>query len=250
MQIKDVPAITQDLTGISRQLGAPIKLLLGVNLLRHAHATFDRLGDQFVIRKNEPVTPPEATRVPIWYLRGGGMMVRAGVSQHSPEKSVLLVDTMFMLPVALEDSTWKLAGVDLASLTPAPGAPNVREGMIPMVKFAGFDLPQIMGAEGAPVSELKASIDTDLGGILGAGLLALFRVTFGDDGRFVWLEADPALLMPPDRSGAPQAGGKPAPSSAAPPAPGAAPSSPAATPPSASPSAPPAPGAMTPGAKP
>jgi hypothetical protein len=249
MQIKDVPAITQDLSGISRQLGAPIKLLLGVNLLRHAHATFDRLGDQFVIRKNEPVTPPEATRVPIWYLRGGGMMVRAGVSQHSPEKSVLLVDTMFMLPVALDDSVWKLAGVDIATLTPAPGTANVKEGIIPMVKFAGFDLPQIMGAEGAPVTELKPGMDTDVGGILGAGLLALFRVTFGDDGRFMWLEADPALLMPPDRSGAPKGGS--APSSKAPLAPDAAPTGAAPSPPpKASPSAAPAPGTMTPGAKP
>ena len=91
--------------------------------------------------------------------------------------------------------------------------PNVKEGIIPMVKFAGFDLPQIPGVEGAPVSDLKASIDTDLGGILGAGLLSLFRVTFGDDGRFMWLEADPALLAPTDRSGAPR---PPADDSAAP----------------------------------
>jgi hypothetical protein len=250
VQIKDVPAITQDLSGISRQLGAPIKLLLGVNLLRHAHATFDRLGDQFVVRKNEPVTPPEATRVPLWYMRGGGMMVRAGVAQHSPERSVLLVDTSFMLPLALDDSAWKLAGVDLATLTPAPGTANVKEGIVPMVKFAGFDLPQIMGAEGAPVTELKASVDTDLGGILGAGLLALFRVTFGDDGRFMWLEADPALLMPPDRSGAPQGGptGSPAPSGAAPKAPAGAGSP--ASPSSPMPSSVPAPGTTTPGARP
>jgi hypothetical protein len=204
MEVKDVPAITQDLSGISRQLGAPIKLLLGVNFLRHTHATFDRMGDQFVVRKNEPVTPPAATRMPIWYLRGGGMMVRAGLTpQHTPDKSVLLVDTSFLLPVALDDGAWKKAGVDVATMKPAPGVPNVKEAVLPMMTFAGFDLPQILGAEGAPVAELKGSSDTDLGGILGAGLLALFRVTFGDEGRFVWLEADPALLAPPERSGPP-----------------------------------------------
>jgi hypothetical protein len=204
VEVKDVPAITQDLSGLSRQMGAPIKLLLGVNLLRHTHATFDRRGDQFVVRKNESATPPDATRVPLWYVRGGGMLVRAGLVQQSAEKSVLLVDTSSMFPLGLDDALWKKAGVDLAKLTPAAGAPNVKEGIIPMVKFAGFDLPQIPGVEGAPVSDLKASIDTDLGGILGAGLLSLFRVTFGDDGRFMWLEADPALLAPTDRSGAPR----------------------------------------------
>jgi hypothetical protein len=204
VEIKDVPAITQDLSGLSRQMGAPIKLLLGVNLLRHAHATFDRRGDQFVVRKNEPAAPPEATRVPLWYVRGGGMLVRAGVSAQSPEKSVLLVDTSSMFPVGLDDALWKKAGVDLAKLTPAVGTANVKEGVVPIVKFAGFDLPQIPGIEGAPVADLKATIDTDLGGVLGAGLLALFRVTFGDEGRFMWLEADPALLAPPDRSSAPR----------------------------------------------
>jgi Tetratricopeptide repeat len=243
IEIKDVPAITQDLSGLSRQMGAPIKLLLGVNLLRHAHATFDRRGDQFVVRKNDPVAPPEATRVPLWYVRGGGMMVRAGLSSHSPEKTVLLVDTSSMFPVGLDDTLWKKAGVDVASLTPAPGTANVKEGIVPMVKFAGFDLPQIPGVEGAPLSDLKASIDTDLGGILGAGLLALFRVTFGDDGRFMWLEADPSLLTAPDRSGAPPSA-----------APGGGSSAPTAPPPSSAPTKPPrpapAPGTATPGAKP
>jgi hypothetical protein len=223
MEVKDVPAITQDLSGLSRQLGAPIKLLLGVNFLRHTHATFDRMGDQFVVRKGEPVTPPAATRVPLWYLRGGGMMVRAGLSpQHTPDKEVLLVDTSFLLPVALADSAWKKAGVDVATMKAAPGVPNVKEGLLPMLTFAGFDLPQILGAEGAPVTELKTSPDTDLGGILGAGLLALFRVTFGDDGRFMWLEADPALLVAPERSGAPAAEGAPGGPAPGGPAPGGA----------------------------
>jgi len=52
-----------------------------------------------------------------------------------------------------------------------------------MLKFAGFDLPGIPAIEGAPVDDLRANVDLDLGGIMGAGLLSLFRVTFGDEGR-------------------------------------------------------------------
>ena len=78
MEVKDVPAITQDLSGVSRQMGAPIKLLIGVNLLRHAHATFDRRGDQFDRSgRTSPRRRTDATRVPLWYVRGGGMLVRA-----------------------------------------------------------------------------------------------------------------------------------------------------------------------------
>jgi hypothetical protein len=200
VEVKDVPALTQDLSGLSRQMGAPIKLLIGVNLLRHTHATFDRRGDQFVVRKDEPTAPPEATRVPLWYVRGGGMLMRAGVSSQNNEKEALLVDTSSMFPVGLDDAMWKKAGVDLASLPPAPGATGIKEGTIPMLKFAGFDLPGIPAVEGAPVADLKASVDLDLGGIVGAGLLSLFRVTFGDEGRFLWLEADPQLLAPPGRA--------------------------------------------------
>ena len=200
MEVKDVPALTQDLSALSRQMGAPIKLLIGVNLLRHTHATFDRRGDQFIVRKGEPPAPPEATRVPLWYVRGGGMLVRASVSAAATDKSALLVDTSSMFPVGLDDAMWKKAGIDVASLTPSPGAANVKEGTVPMLKFAGFDLPQIPAIEGAPINDLKANVDVDLGGVVGAGLLSLFRVTFGDEGRFMWLEADPSLLAPTGRA--------------------------------------------------
>src|SRR5690606_12821568 len=39
IEVSDVPAMARDLSRISRQLNAPIKLLIGVNLLRHLHAT-------------------------------------------------------------------------------------------------------------------------------------------------------------------------------------------------------------------
>ena len=51
LEVKDVPALTTDLSNISRQLGAPIKALIGVNALRHMHVTFDCRGSQFVVRK-------------------------------------------------------------------------------------------------------------------------------------------------------------------------------------------------------
>jgi hypothetical protein len=67
----------------------------------------------------------------------------------------------------------------------------------------------------------------DLAGVVGADLLAFFRVTFADDGRFMWIEPDPTLVGPAQ---------PPPPEQGAPPPPAAAPP-PAAGPPAPSPAA-------------
>jgi hypothetical protein len=218
VEVKDVPALTQDLAGMSRVLGAPIKALLGVNLLRHMHVTFDRRGAQFVVRKDEPTAPPDASRVPLWYVRGGGMLMRASFSAKDKDDapSLLLVDSSAPFPLALEDAAWRRAGIDPKTLKPEPSAQNMKAGMIPSLKLGGFDLQAIPAIEGAPLGDVQNNVDVDLGGVLGAGLLALFRVTFADEGRYVWLEPDPTMQMsrqPPPPSSAPTpappaAGGK------------------------------------------
>jgi hypothetical protein len=226
VEVKDVPALTQDLSGVSHELGAPIKALLGANLLRHVHATFDRRGDQFVVRRDDAPAPPDASRVPLWYVRGGGMFLRAGIAPAAAPASgtgpieagpltPLLVDTSSLFPVALLDSVFGRAGVDLASLHPEPGAQNLKTGTLPSFKLGAFDLPKVPAVEGAPIGDILASADLDIGGVVGAGLLSIFRVTFGDDGRFIWIEPDPLMMqnmgLPPAAppqpvSGAPAAG--------------------------------------------
>jgi hypothetical protein len=225
LEVKDVPALTQDLSGVSHELGAPIKALLGANLLRHVHATFDRRGDQFVVRRDEAPPPPDASRVPLWYVRGGGMFLRAGITPTTPtaagtgplEAAVLtplLVDTTSLFPVALQDSIFARAGVDLGSLHSEPGAPNLKTGTLPSFRLGAFDLPKVPAVEGAPMGDILANVDLDMGGVIGAGLLSVFRVTFGDDGRFIWIEPDPLMMQsmgppPPDLpvSGAPRESG-------------------------------------------
>ncbi|AKU96587.1 hypothetical protein AKJ09_03251 [Labilithrix luteola] len=226
LEVKDVPALTYDLSNVSRQLGAPIKALIGVNALRHMHVTFDRRGSQFVVRKSEPAAPPDASRVPLVYVRGGGMMMRAAVSSKDDGQALLFVDSAQFYPLALDDVLLKRSGADLASFRTEPGAPqNMKLGMLPYFKLGTLDLPQVPAMQGAPLSDYKSNFDVDLGGVVGAGLLSAFRVTFGDEGRALWLEIDPALMQ-----GAPQNG---APAVAEPPpaqAPAAAPTAPAAAP--------------------
>ncbi len=204
VEVKDVPAFTQDLSGLSRQLGVPIKALLGVNLLRHIHVTFDRRGSQFVVRKSEPPAPPDGSRVPLFYVRGGGMIVRATLATKDEGFFPMLVDSSAMYPLAVDDSIFKKAGVDPTKLRSEPGMPQIRTGVLPNLRIGSFDMPQVPAMQAKDIGELRTQLDMDLGGIMGSSLLSVFRITFGDEGRFMWIEPDLGLTGmegPPDVEG-------------------------------------------------
>jgi hypothetical protein len=215
IEVKDVPALVEDLSPIARQVGVPIKALIGSQFLRHAHVTLDRRGDQFVVRRQDAPSPPEANRVPLYYLRGGGMLVRATVTAGEDGPVPLLVDSSRPFPLLLQDKAWKKAGVDVKSLATIPDEPNLRRGTVPIFRVGGFDLAKMPAIAGADLGPLTAGLDIDLGGIVGADLLAFFRMTFADDGRFMWIEADPTLVGPDPRP-APPAAPRPSPPAAPP----------------------------------
>jgi hypothetical protein len=213
VEVKDVPALVEDLSPIARQIGVPIKALIGSQFLRHAHATIDRRGDQFVVRRQDATPPPEANRVPLYYVRGGGMLLRATVTARDQGPLPLLVDSSRPFPLLLQDAAWKKAGIDVTTLVAIPDEPTIKRGMVPMFRVGGFDLAKMPAIEGADLGPLTSGLDIDLAGVVGADLLAFFRLTFADEGRFMWIEPDPTLV-----GGEPPAdpGGAPPPPSAAP----------------------------------
>jgi hypothetical protein len=195
IEVRDVPALTQDLSSLSRVLGAPIKALLGVNLLRHIHATFDRRGSQFVVRLQDPPSPPEASRLPLYYARGGGMMMRLQIAPRDQAQSLFYVDSSQPYSLVMQDALWRKAGVDLTQLVPSQVIPNARAGRIPSLRLGGMDFPMVPALALESVNaQAPASLDIDLGGVVGAGLLEAFRVTFTDEGRFAWVEPDPTMV--------------------------------------------------------
>ena len=198
IEVDDVPALAQDLSGVSRQLNAPIKLLLGVNLLRHLHPTVDFAGHQFVVRSFDPPPPPQATTVKLGYVRGGGMVLRGalGVSESAPWAS-LLVDTSMTFPLALDAGGWKKAGLDASKLEPVPHAASIRHGFVPLLRIGAFEVPQVPGVSATATDELEKALGVELDGFAGSGLLAAFRVTLVDGGRTMWLEDMPAGAVPP-----------------------------------------------------
>ena len=210
-EVKDVPALTHDLSGVSRTLGATIKALLGVNVLRHMHVTFDRRGSQFVVRKSEPPPPPDASKMPVFYARGGAMMMRASVNAKEDGNALLFVDSSAFYPLALDDALLKKSGADLSAFRSEPGAPaSWKMGPLPFFKLGGVDISGFPAVQGAPFNDYKQTFDVDLGGIAGAGLLSVFRVTFADEGKWLWLELDPSMGGPGAPSAGPPSGTPPA----------------------------------------
>ncbi|MBX3183695.1 MAG: hypothetical protein KIT72_06195 [Polyangiaceae bacterium] len=196
LEVKDVPAITKDLSGLSRQMNAPIKVLLGVNLLRHIHPTFDFEGGQFVVRSFEPPPPPAATTVRVAYVRGGGMVMRSALGREaSSPHAALFVDTSMNFPFAFAETGWKKAGVTLASLQAVPGAPQLKRGVIPFMQLGAFALPNV---EAVHLAEPPTDLEMQIDGTIGAPLFAAFRITLHDGGRALWLEDHPARMAPPE----------------------------------------------------
>lgn len=197
LEVKDVPAVVQDLSAISKQMNAPIKALLGVNFLRRANVTFDFSGGQFVVRAFAPPPPPSATKLPLAYLRGGGMVVRTTLR---PEKdalaAVLLVDTSISYPVSLDEGGWKKAGLGLDKLSPVTGDAKLRQGKVPALHLGAFEIPDVPGVEGVSIADVEKGVSTDLDGVLGSGVLAAFRATFTEGGRALWLEDLPSAPEP------------------------------------------------------
>jgi len=238
LEVHDVPALPQDLSGISKEIGAPIKAMLGVNLLRHLNATFDFSGHQFVARSFVPPPPPRATRLDLHYARGGGMVVRSTFGGDSGAHAALMVDTHRPFAVALDEAGWKKTGIDLTKLRAIAGDPEqrLREGTIPLLRLGAFDLKNVSGLSGVPLTDLEKATQVDLDGIVGAALLYRYRCTFADGGRILWIEDDSEELQNLlARPGAPVAPPAPPPGPAAPsakpgPTPAPAPSSPAPAP--------------------
>ena len=213
VEVRDVPALAKDLSGLSRQVNAPIKILLGVNLLRHLNVTFDLAGSQFVVRTFEPPPPPYATTVHLSYLRGGGMVFRSGfgTEENGPMAS-LFVDSSMSFPIALDAQGWKKAGVAVKDLQPVEGAGSLRQGVVPLMHFGAFEVPELPGLLDGQLAAAEESLNVDLDGAIGAGLLGAFRVTLADGGRTMWLEDLPRATVP---AAAPDEPSGPAPDGAA-----------------------------------
>ena len=61
--------------------------------------------------------------MPVFYARGGAMMMRAAVSAKGDGNTLLFVDSSAFYPLALEDKLLKVSGARLEDFRPEPGAP-------------------------------------------------------------------------------------------------------------------------------
>jgi hypothetical protein len=199
LEVKDVPALTQDLSGLSREMGAPIKALLGANILRHLNVTMDFHGRQFVVRAFTPPPPPVASRLDVYYLRGGGMVLGSAMGDERASTAAFFVDTSMGHHAVLDEGGWRKLGINVRSLPrlDGVGGSKLRSGSIPLLQLGAFKLPQIPAIYGLPIARVERELSTNVDGALGAGLLSGFRLTFADEGRILWIEHAPTVPKEP-----------------------------------------------------
>jgi hypothetical protein len=196
LEVTDVPALTQDLSGISKLLNAPIRALIGSNLLRRVHATMDYAGHQFVARAYAPPPPPHATRVTVYYAKSGGMMMTTSIGGKDDARASFVVDSAMRFPIALDERGWIKAGVMPNDLQVVPSDPSLKEGIVPVIRFGALDLRKVPGVlGGASITDLEQGLRMDIDGVIGTPILANYRVTLAEGGRTLWFEDDTGLQI-------------------------------------------------------
>jgi tetratricopeptide (TPR) repeat protein len=208
LEVYDVPALVEDLSGLSKDIGAPIRALLGVNFLRHMNATIDFTGRQFVVRSFSPPPPPHATRVNAYYARGGGMVVPSTVGSDK-SRVALFVDSSMRFPIALDQAGWAKAGSSWEDLELVPNDPaqRLRTGVVSILRLGAYDVARVPGVYGAPIEDIEKGLHFDIDGVIGSALLAQYRITFADGGRLMWLEDETAVRLLLERAGGQPIGG-------------------------------------------
>ncbi len=162
------------------------------------------------------------------------MLVRGsfGEGEHAAP-AIFIVDTAMDVPMALDEGGWKKAGKKLSDLKPLPGSRGMSQGVVPVFGFGTLEIPEVPAISGVAIQEIEKPLDMDLDGVIGAGMLAPFRVTLADGGRTMWLEpipVDPSMQAPPEGAAPAADANPPAPRADAPTAAPAKPAVPASRP--------------------
>lgn len=64
-----------------------------------------------------------------------------------------------------------------------------------MLRLGAFEIPNVPGVYGAPVSAVEKEVGVSLDGFAGSGLFATFRITFANEGRTLWMEDLPPYVI-------------------------------------------------------
>ena len=140
---------------------------------RTRRSTAAAISSSCAVRTRRP--PPDASRVPLYYLRGGGMMLRATVTAKRGRPDPPAGRQLAPVPAAPAGRRVEEGRHRRRIARPLPDDPDIKRGMVPMFRMGGFDLAKMPGHRGRwTFTSCTSGIDIDLGGRRGgrpAGLL-------------------------------------------------------------------------------
>ncbi len=195
LEVHDVPALAQDLSGVSKEVGAPIKALprrqLAPSPQQHHRLRRPAVRGALV----RAAAAPSATRLNLHYVRGGGMVVRGTLGG---ERALAPRSSSTRRARSRSRSTPRAGRRPAPRWIPSSSSPAIRSRSSAKASSPAAPRrlrhPRVLGISGVPVADLEKVMGVDLDGVMGSGLLYQFRCTFGDDGRVLWIEDDAEMM--------------------------------------------------------
>jgi hypothetical protein len=175
--MRDVPAITRDLSPIGEELGVRIDAVLGADVLLRFTTTIDFRERWVVLRREGSEAAAEAPSAP-YAMLGGFLAVEATFDGNVT--GWVTLDTAGLFPLAITDAIVTGLGRDLASLPAAPNAPNdtIKILELERIRIGAVEVQGVPAATGLVPADLTELAGVPISGMVGAGMLGEMRVTF------------------------------------------------------------------------
>lgn len=184
--VRNVPAVSRDLSGLGRSLGAPVTGVVGMRLLALLHATIDYPSGWLVLGTQGPDLRPagDGVRVPYWLVDGQFLTVRARADE-APE-GAYLVSGGGTFAVALSDEGLRSTGRRPEGLERE--ADGFARYALSKLRVGRLEVSEVPAIHFVFPERLVAETGVHYAGVLSHAFLAQWRVSVDSDHRALVFE--------------------------------------------------------------
>ncbi|MBI2894310.1 MAG: hypothetical protein HYY06_12225 [Deltaproteobacteria bacterium] len=184
--VRNVPAVSRDLSQLGRSLGAPVTGVLGMRLLGLLHATIDYPSAWLALGAQGPDVRPAGTgvRVPYWLVDGQFLAVRARANE-APE-GAFLVSGGGTFAVALSDEGLRAIGRREEELTREPD--GFARYPLSKLRVGGLEVTDVPAIHFVFPERLVSETGVHFAGVLSHAFLAQWRLSIDSDHRALVFE--------------------------------------------------------------
>ncbi len=181
--VRDVPFLSGDVRSLATQVGTPIDVVMGTDLLLRLHATIDGRAKALTVRAQAP-DPGATATMPFVTLDGAHMLVLADLDGFV---GWFTLDTAGLFPVAVSAEALVQMGLAPGRLHAVPQAPSpdVKLFTIAHVRIGSTQIDGVPGVTGLVPPSMARDMRAPVAGMIGDQIWSELRITFDPDQRLV-----------------------------------------------------------------